>query len=266
MHPLLYAWSQFDADRPPLVLPGDEAIFNETDLFCRFSGWDDFVAHPEFGAPGNSQLHLDLLPIPFIGNLRSASVFLLMLNPGFGPPDYFGEYKVAEYRTALIENLRQSPSNSFLFLDPRFSWHGGYAYWHAKLRSIIVSFAGEVGIHYGRARQFLQSRVAAIELSPYHSVNFTLPGRVLNTLRSVQLAKAFVQEELLPRARSGDCLLVVTRAVGNWRLPSHENVIAYTPTEARGAHLGRKSRGGAAILRFITSAYAKHRETDRLER
>lgn len=257
MHALLSAWRKFEPDRPPYVLPGDETILNEAGLLCRFAGWDGLIANPEFGAPGNSRLHVDLLPMPFIGNLRSASVFLLMLNPGFGPHDYFGEYRVPEYRAALMDNLHQSQANSFLFLDPRFSWHGGYDYWHTKLRSIIVSFAGKVGVRYGCARRYLQSHIAAIELSPYHSVNFTLPRRVLNSLRSVELARAFVHEELLPRVRSGDCLLVVTRAVASWRLPANDNVVAYTATEARGAHLSERSRGGAAILQFITSAYVK---------
>jgi hypothetical protein len=257
MHALLSAWQKFELDRAPYVLPGDETILSNTDVFCRFAGWDGLIADPEFGTPASSRLHVDLLPIPFVRNLRSASVFLLMLNPGFGPHDYFGEYRVPEYRAALIDNLHQSRTSSFLFLDPRFSWHGGYDYWHTKLRSVIASFAGRVAIPYGRARQFFQSHIAAIELSPYHSVNFKLPGRVFNSLRSVQLARAFVHEELLPLAKSGDCLLIVTRAVSNWRLPAHDNVVAYSATEARSAHLSERSRGGAAILQFITSTYAK---------
>lgn len=256
MHALISAWNRFKPEQPPYVLPGDEVVLNEEHLYCRHAGWDGFVADPDFGVPGNSQLHLDLLPVPFVGNLKTASVFLLMLNPGFGPHDYFGEYAVPEYRGALLDNLRQTRSNSFLFLDPRFSWHGGYDYWHTKLRNVIITFARSVGISYGQARQFFQSNIAALELTPYHSVNFTVPGRVFNALHSVQLARAFVHEELLPRARAGECLVVVTRAVKGWQLPTHKNVIAYTATEARSAHLSPKSRGGSAILKFLGGVYA----------
>lgn len=257
MHALISAWKTFKPEQPPYVLPGDEILLDEEHLCCRHAGWDGFVADPEFGVPGNSQLHLDLLPVPFVGNLKTASVFLLMLNPGFGPHDYFGEYKVPEYRAALLNNLHQTRSNSFLFLDPQFSWHGGYDYWHTKLRNVIFTFANSVGISYGHARRFFQSNIAALELAPYHSVNFTVPGHVFNALRSVQLARAFVHEELLPRAKAGECLVVVTRAVKNWQLPAHKNVVAYTATEARSAHLSPKSRGGSAILKFLRSAYAK---------
>ena len=180
MHALLSAWKDFQPKQAPYVLPGDEGLLAETQLCCRFAGWNGFVADPEFGAPGNSKLHLDLLPIPFVGNLKTASVFLLMLNPGFGPHDYFGEYAVPEYRSALLDNLRQTRGNSFVFLDPRFSWHGGFDYWHTKLRNVIVAFAQNSGISYGRARQFFQSSIAALELAPYHSVNFSVPGEVLS--------------------------------------------------------------------------------------
>ncbi len=253
MHTLVTTWKRFQTEEAPYVLPGDELVLSGPQLCCRFTGWDSFVADPEFGAPGNSKLHLDLLPIPFVGNLKTASVFLLMLNPGFGPHDYFGEYKVPEYRSALLNNLRQARGNSFLFLDPRFSWHGGFDYWHTKLWNVIAAFAESMGISYGRARQFFQSRIAAIELAPYHSVNFAVPSRVFNSLRSVNLARSFVHEELLPRAKSGDCLIVVTRAVKHWQLPKHRNVVAYTTAETRSAYLSPRSRGGSAILRFLRS-------------
>lgn len=257
MHALFAEWKKFQPEKAPYVLQGDEKILSDPKLFCRFMGWDQFVAAPDFGAPGQSQLHLDLLPVPFVGNLKSASVFLLMLNPGFGPHDYFGEYNVPEYRTALLNNLRQGRDNSFMFLDPHFSWHGGFGYWHTKLQDIIAAFTESTSTSYGKARLFFQSRIAALELAPYHSVNFTVPTRVFNSLRSVQLARAFVHDELLPRAKSGECLLVVTRAVKHWGLPSLGNIVAYSPTEARSAHLSVKSRGGSAILKFLRREYAK---------
>ena len=189
MHPIISAWKKFCPEQPPYILPGDDIVLHQAGLSCRYGGWDGFIADPDFGAPGNSQLHLDLLPMPFVGNLKTASVFLLMLNPGFGPHDYFGEYGVADYRVALLDNLRQTNRNSFLFLDPRFSWHGGYGYWHNKLQNVITSFAKKVGISYGRARRFFQLQVAAIELAPYHSVNCKIPDRVFNSLQSVKLAR-----------------------------------------------------------------------------
>lgn len=76
-------------------------------------------------------------------------------------------------------------------------------------------------------------------------------------MRSVQLAKQFVHDELVPRARLDECLIVVTRAANKWQVPPLKNVITYTPTEALSAHLNARSRGGAAIMSHLVDAYAK---------
>jgi hypothetical protein len=38
--------------------------------------------------PGRCELKLDLLPQPWTGNVNTAEVFMLALNPGFSPDDY----------------------------------------------------------------------------------------------------------------------------------------------------------------------------------
>jgi hypothetical protein len=256
MHEFVESWKSFNSEAVPFVLPGDEALLTEPSIVCRTKGWADFVSDPDFDAPGNTRLHVDLLPMPFIGNLSNASVFMLMLNPGFGPHDYFGEFEVPEYRAALLSNLRQSGENSFLFLDPRFSWHGGYRYWHRKLQGVILALASQRGISYGLARQFVQSQIASIELVPYHSLKFAVPKRVSKKLESVRLAKAFVHSELLPKADSGECLVIVTRAVKSWGLTKNENVVLYSGSEARKADLGTRGRGGKAMLTFLLNAFS----------
>lgn len=257
MHELLIAWRGVQVDQAPFILSGDEGVLSNEGLPCLTDNWCDFISDSDFGLPSDSRLHLGLLPIPFVGNLRTASVFLLMLNPGLGPHDYFGEYQVPEYRSALIDNLRQTNGTSFLFLDPRFSWHGGFDYWHTKLCDLINEFSRRSGTTYGRARRFFQAQIAAIELAPYHSYHFVLSDRVLKTLRSVHLARSFVHDKLVPRAQAGNCLLVVTRAVKRWRLPAHLNIVAYSAPEARSAHLTSRSRGGAAMLRFLLRKYER---------
>jgi hypothetical protein len=251
MHRLLGAWRAFEPGQGRFILEGDEGLLDEPGLTWRCAGWDGFVSDPDFGVSADSRLHLDLLPMPFVGNLKTASVFLLMLNPGLAPSDYFGEYQVPEYRAALLANLRQAQDSSFFFLEPRFSWHGGFDYWHGKLHGLIAALAQRTGVSYGTARALLQSRLAVLQLAPYHSPTFGLPDRVMSSLRSVELAGAFAVEELLPRAQAGDYLVIVCRKARAWQLPDHENVVLYGSTEARAAHLGPASRGGAAILEFL---------------
>lgn len=251
MHQLLEAWRTFRPTQGPFVLAEDRPLLNEPGLTCRCGDWRGYVADPDFGATRDPALHLDLLPMPFVGNLETASVYLLMLNPGLAPSDYFAEYEVPEYRAALRANLRQDQGSSFFFLEPRFSWHGGFGYWHGKLHGLIAALAQRRGISYGAARMLLQSRLAVLQLAPYHSPTFALPDRVLHSLRSVELARAFAVEELLPRAQTDDCLVVVCRRARAWELPDVRNVVVYGASEARAAHLGPASRGGKAIIDFL---------------
>ena len=48
---------------------------------------------PDFCKSDYKWLHLGLIPDPFMGDMLNASIYVLMLNPGLGPGDYF-EYKV----------------------------------------------------------------------------------------------------------------------------------------------------------------------------
>lgn len=145
------------------------------------------------------KLCLGLLPMPFVGNVRTASIFLLMLNPGARPHDFFGESEVKEYRTTLLATLRQDDGIEGL-LDPRFAWHGRYGYWQGKLSKLFEQLAVD-GNTYGSVRQKLQARMAALELVPYHSTRYALPNRLLGRLKSVQLMRSYVTDVLVPRPR-----------------------------------------------------------------
>lgn len=261
---LIVAWKAFHTSQAPYVLEEDRPVLDQWDkkrsrkpsssAYHPAQNWADYTNAPDFGAPHDSRLHTGLLPMPFMGNLSEAKIFILMLNPGVGPHDYFGEYKVPEYREALLANLRQDAHpDGFLFLDPKFSWHGGYRYWHSKLRTLIDEFSKRRRIPYGEARRTVQKAIAAIELVPYHSEHFAVPSSVTRDLRSAQLARSFAME----LAARSDCLVVVTRQSREWNLNGigpTENVVEYSASEARAAYLTPDSPGGRRILRFLEQA------------
>src|SRR5206468_822226 len=99
----------------------------------------------------------------------------------------------------------------FVEFQPEFSWHGGFRYWHSKLSNVISAFSKDVGISFGEARNFFQSQLAAIQLVPYHSATFALSGGIMAKMTSVKLAKRYVHEVLLPKAKSRECLIIVAR-------------------------------------------------------
>src|SRR5258708_18252783 len=194
---LLEEWAQWQPSSPPFVLDADMKWL--ASARCARSvlithTWEQSVSADDFGAPGDTRLHLGVLPQPFFGVLRRASIFILLLNPGVGPSDYYGEHKVPEFRSAMLRNLTQqfAPSEvPFLFLDPRFSWHGGFEWWHSKFAHIIGRLAHAWEVSYSQARYRLAQTLASIELLPYHSAIFSDPDHLLTNLPSVRLARDF---------------------------------------------------------------------------
>jgi hypothetical protein len=136
--------------------------------------------------------------------------------------------------------------------EQRTTRHIGF---HSRLSALISAFAMRHNLSYGQSRQIFASEIASVELVPYHSKTFAFPAKLLTKLRSVQLVQNFVTDVLSPRARRGDCLIVVTRSSRYWGLKAARNIVLYEGSETRSAHLSPGSRGGDAILRFLQPGY-----------
>jgi len=255
---LLSEWKDWTPGKPPYMLDADrETLESERSkkATITFKSWKKAFTDEAFCRPGDKKLHLGLLPQPFIGDISRASIYVLSLNPGWGPHDYFGEYKVPEYRAALLANLKQRFDGTdfpFLLLDPRYSW--GFRYWHRKLSAIILELSKKWEVSFADARRVLASQLASIELVPYHSPTFHDGGGWLKRceLESVRLARTFVGEVAYPRVMAGDAIMIVLRKEKFWNLSEKPNkVIIYRGPQAQGAHLTPKSEGGAAILKVL---------------
>ena len=109
------------------------------------------------------------------------------------------------------------------------------------------------------ALSFFAKSVAALELLPYHSASFGLPARIMNDLHSVCLARSYVSEVLVPRARRGGALLIAARQAGTWGLAEEEHTIVYKGSETRAAYFTPDSRGGKAILRHLKAKWLTER-------
>ena len=246
---LLTAWRELDLRTPPFLLRGDETLL-EGDRSVVLRSRAALLSHPSFDFLGDATLHLGLLPVPFAGDLSGADVFILLQNPGFRPSDYFAEFDDPDFVKALVANLGQRIPHSgfpFLFLDPRFSYHGGFDYWRRKFKGLLSLAMDHHQMTLPDALQYFSRRVAILELFPYHSSVGGLGEKLLRELRSVSLVRSYVREHLLPRAKSGDALLIVTRQAQLWGLEPTKNVVVYRGAEARSAHLSPRSRGGLAM-------------------
>jgi len=251
-HQLVDKWKSCSIESPPFIFPGDEVLLDGSlrKRVSFFSTFQDYIGSKTFGLPTDQTLHLGLLPVPYVGNLQRASVFILMLNPGFSPGDYYAEQYSAEYREVLERNLRQENGSDrypFFALDPRFAWHPGFQYWHRRLQGLARALALKDDIDYQDALAVLAKHIACLEYVPYHSKSFGLPTSVQTKLASVRSMTEYVHEYLVPRARIGQATIIVTRSSKAWGMPQHENIVVYEGGETRFASLSLNSRGGSAI-------------------
>ncbi len=265
---LLSEWHKWDSNSFPHMLEADADVLKSRwseQYVAKHRSWDEAIQDHDFCEPNDTRLHLGLLPTPFMGDMRNASIYVLMLNPGLSPCDYYGEYQISPFRQALLANLRQERLEGvmpFISLDPQFAWHSGFDYWHGKLRKVIQELAKARsekvrGTTFAEARSELGAKLAVVQLVPYHSASFTDRGRLLDDLYSVQLAGEFVQETVAKRVRAKQAIAIVTRQVERWNkylpedLTDKQGVTRYTQHEARGASLSPTSPGGRAILRHL---------------
>jgi len=264
-HEFLRTWARFRPVVGPNILTGDELLLDPA-IAKRFTihhpSWKHFLKDPHFNSFDPKGLHLSLIPKPFIGNIDSAPVVILTLNPGWKPIDYFAEHCVKQYRRALVANLRLGFKKSRfpnVFLNPEFSWHSGFTYWHGRLAEVIAKFATDAAMPRIDALSFVSKSIAMLELVPYHSASFGLTDRVMSGLHSVQLARSFLTEVILPRTKASQVLLVVVRQAKRWELSEGRGVVVYEGGETRAAYLTPNSRGGKAILAHLRRVWKEER-------
>jgi len=240
-HQFLKEWAAWEPRKAPYLFPGDDLPSSAT--VC-FNSPEAYIDSPQFSQlfdPKDVTIHLGLHPMPMLGNLSKAKVVFLLQNPGMKPGDYYAEHKRGDYWEALRRSTQQKLTGEeypFLFLNPAFSWHSGFLWWTRKLNPIIQGARRRNGGSAKDALRWLASRVASIELYPYRSRMFKLPTKVREHLKSAELAKAYVRNELARNATSRKVLFVVMRRAKEWGI-SGMGVKTLGPGAARGAHLSK---------------------------
>ena len=265
---LLGEWSrasdQWNSGSVPYML-GADAEWLKSYSTVTYRSWDEARQAPDFYSRDKSKdkrLHLGLLPVPFMGDLLNASVYVLMTNPGVTRKDY-REHERPAFRRALLANLKQECLDGVLpfpYLDPQFDWHDGFEYWDVKrgLGKTIRELAMVRGMSEPEARTMLCGKLAVIQMVPYHSATGPDDSKWLNSWPSVRLAGEFVRDTVVHRVRVGEAIVIAMRRPRFWGqyLPtdlSEEQGVMRSANagEARSASLGPESRGGRAVLRHL---------------
>ncbi len=166
----------------------------------------------------NKKLHLGLLPEPYAGDLRNAKVVILMKNPSFADHCYW-EHEQADYKAAMIRNLRQKFSHEeapLLYLRPEFCHTGGARYfgrWFRELASALVVEDGAEPVTIQAAVAAIARTVCVVQMMGYASAD---PPHGCRALPSAEAARAWVREELWPEVKHGTRSLLVMRDYPGW--------------------------------------------------
>jgi hypothetical protein len=150
-----------------------------------------------------ADLKLNHLPVPWIGDPRTASVLLLALNPGWKP-----DTDALEHGIYTEENRRCLTFQSrvpLFSLDARLAGTPGHSWWSQRLRLLIE----RVGL------ERVQAGVACVEWFPYHSPAFRRLPLVLPSQ-----AYGF---RLVGRAIERGAVIVLMRSRAYWfqSVPNH---------------------------------------------
>jgi hypothetical protein len=209
------------------------------DLIAFWSRLDDGHIHPDDASRvTETDFATDLHPVPWAGPLRTAKVYFLFLNPGLSEDDRIEEARPA-FKAALQANL--AGDKPYFYLLKEHASHPGYRWARQTFgKDITEAFAGDV---------------CMLQLVPYHSKEGAAASKVAPTLPSSLAIRRFVQEGLLPRARTGEIGIVVARSARLWGVQKEEDgIVVYGGAEPRRAFQTSGSRGGQLLRQILKAA------------
>lgn len=196
-----------------------------------------------------AQLHLGLLPLPYMGDLKNARVVFLLTNPGVSPTDYAVE-PGDDFLDLYDKNLRQEfedCSFPFFYLNPKLCWSSGFGWWASTLMPLIeLARMKRKAKTFLDALQYVSARVAVLERAPYHSPNQGALERIggWSEMPSVKRMMQF-SRELCSSGRQ----MVMYRQLGSW---SHEEGCGCAkPLSGRSISLNHRTKSGRTVLKTI---------------
>ena len=158
------------------------------------------TVHPDDRAAiegGPHAFHFDLPPAPVMGPLRTAPVVLCYGNPGYEQQD-----------AELVHGLSRKPR-----LERQLQGEDAYPVWMPGWGESLAARCRQMGL----GLEDLANTVAIFNVVPYASerlgVNETAIAR---HLPSAAVARGYLREVLVPRARKEEIFLVVVRSHVLW--------------------------------------------------
>ncbi|CAG17999.1 hypothetical protein [Photobacterium profundum] len=140
-------------------------------------------------------------PGPIFGPLKTAKIVLCYANPGIDDLS-LDTIRRPEFQTELFDQL--AGINNY----PHHL--SGWKEWFNQRANSL--FDGDI--------ELAGKHISVFNLIPYASVNMDKVEKVANCLPSVWVAQNYLRSVLIPKAKSGDILLIMCRSGHLWGLKS----------------------------------------------
>jgi|JI8StandDraft_2_1071088.scaffolds.fasta_scaffold01546_2 hypothetical protein len=212
---LIQSWKKCPQDIP-FCLPEDNL---KKENYYDYQGFKGLLSEIEKGELDRKKFHVSLVPKPYIGDIKNAKIYILMLNPGFIQMDIKSEEMDKDLKEAFIKNLHQDFTGveyPLVFLDPRFQYHGGGMYWLKRLKPLIEKLQ-EKNDNYIENLKLLAKNICIVQTVPYHSIEF---DSSIKDLKSTTLITNTIKE----LTQKKDKLFIVIRGKEIWKLALSTNV------------------------------------------
>ena len=146
-------------------------------------------------AKAERKLHVNqFTAIPWVGNLSTAKVIIVMLNPGMQKLTKQLRDEKSE-RPHLVRNLRQKNQPTLFCLHPELKETGGARYWRGRFKTYVESQFDNHEAGYAH----LSRHICIVQLMPYHSQKD--PGGVRQKLPSSMAMREWILAELKLKRR-----------------------------------------------------------------
>ena len=151
------------------------------------------------------RIHDEVLPYPFTGNIKKASVILLATNPGFVEKEKDTLYSCESFHQEVRDNLMFN-SEKFLNEDEKRREYSDY--WHKRTRKLSEDVGDINKVLHG---------IALLQFFPYHSKRFRKISRKYfdNKEDSYLITQKF-NFYLLEQAIENKKLIIITRGKRYW--------------------------------------------------
>ncbi|MBC8104479.1 MAG: hypothetical protein H7Z41_18035 [Cytophagales bacterium] len=124
-----------------------------------------YVRRVNIKAKPPQQAQLQLPPLPYIGNPRTARVILLGKNPSYSPLDDEDLTRVPDLETENMRTLTFESEYPFFYLDPRFEGTNLHKVWNDALADLLNACQTDHQVD----RDTVLSRIAVVQWHPYRS-------------------------------------------------------------------------------------------------